>query len=140
MARISDNYSVIDFDPHAIHNLRDVHEVVHYGDAGNVEFLEGLKVDAAKMIISTIGDLPVNLDILRYLRSKNTNIPVIVAAKRENEAAQLYEAGATFVLMPHVLSGEMVANLLKEKKVNKRSWSAIGRKYRTELEALTGQI
>jgi Kef-type K+ transport system membrane component KefB len=134
---ITDNYSVLDFDPHNVRDLRDKHEVVHYGDAGNFELLESLKVDKAKMIISTIGDLPVNIDIINFVRERNEKVPLVVAAKREEEAAQLYNEGATFVMMPHVLSGEMVANILKDKKTNKRSWSAIARRYKKELADLT---
>lgn len=121
-------YLIVDFDPAAIEELASRNIPHRYGDAGNDEFLKEIRAEKSQLIISTIPDENVNKDILRYIKNRKSSTSVILTAKVTEEANRLYEAGATFVIIPNVLGGKLFAQLLKKGKTNKASWKALGKK------------
>jgi Kef-type K+ transport system membrane component KefB len=121
-------YLYADFDPAVIQKLGEM-DIPHiYGDAGNEDFLQYLRVERSKLVISTIPDMAVNHDILEYLTMRKFKGTVIVTAKRTQEAGELYALGADYVIVPNVLSGVLFADLLKSKKNRKSSWGVVARR------------
>jgi hypothetical protein len=57
----------------------------------------------------------------------------VVTVKKPSDVAEMYELGATFVIVPNILGGEHFAQLLKTKKTRKSSWGSAARKQKREL-------
>lgn len=127
-------YTIIDFDPVRVRHLTEREEPVIYGDAGNTDFLYEHGIHRAKMIISTIGDSAVNEEIVRFISRKNPKATIIASARTDSERTNLYDLGATFVIVPKKLGGDYFSDLLLDKKLRKASWSKIGKL--SQLEAL----
>lgn len=131
--KIEKSYRIADFDPMAIKHLDELGEPAAYGDVGNEDFLDYLRADKSKLIISTIPDLAVNTDILAYCKTKKAISTVILTAKNEHDAAILYSMGAHFVILPAKLGGEHFANLLSKKKTAKTPWNTAAKPMRKAL-------
>ena len=116
------SFSVIDFDPQVIHELAEVGISSVYGDAGDENFLDDVQADKAKLIISTIPDAAISSTMLTFLRSKKYTGTVIVSARTHEEADRCYTLGATYVIVPSILSGKKMAELLEKTKLNKTVW------------------
>lgn len=121
-------FSVVDFDPTVIRELEDVGIPCAYGDAGDDGFLEELGIERASFIVSTIPEASVSLEILGYLRSRTYKGTAIVSARSAEEAEKCYAAGATYVVIPTMLGGEKLRELLTEKRTRKASWERLARK------------
>lgn len=119
---LTKRYVVMDFNPTVVEGLGVAGEPVQYGDAGSDDALKLARAERAKMIISTVPDMAINIDMLDYLRSHGFKGSAIVTAKQATDAARAYELGATFVIVPSVLGGELFAKLLKTNKTLKTSW------------------
>lgn len=131
---LTDRYLVVDFNPTVVeHLLYEGHQAL-YGDVGSEEVLSMIRADRVKMIISTIPDMSVNADILDFLKQHHSTATTIVTVKSSNDAARCYELGATFVIVPSVLSGQRFADFLKTRKIAKGSWKALG-KQQAKFEA-----
>jgi len=123
------SYQVVDFDPQMIEKMKEK-EIPHiYGDAGNEELLSFLNVEKSKLVISTIPDNQISSEIIRYLKARNSKATMILTAKSSTKAKELYKLGATFVIVPSLLGGELFAQLLKKKKTLKRSWKTQAKKH-----------
>ncbi|MDA0208367.1 MAG: cation:proton antiporter [bacterium] len=122
------DYLVVDIDPNVIHELQEKHIPHEYGDAGNEDMLKYLRTHKAKLVVSTIPDSAVNEDLLHYLKHHQFKGVVVVTARTKPEAAQLYEAGANYVIVPNILGGAHFAELLHQKQTRKRSWTAAANK------------
>lgn len=108
------NLMVIEHDPEIIGQL--IHEKIEhvYGDAGDPDLLDELKIQTAELVVSTIPDLETNLIILSNLK-KNQNPPVVImVAHRASNALELYEAGADYVVLPHYIGGSYATKLVKK--------------------------
>ncbi|OGC38475.1 hypothetical protein A3K42_01830 [candidate division WWE3 bacterium RBG_13_37_7] len=110
---MEEDFLVVDFDPDIVKKISGSGIHCMYGDAEDSEFLEDIAVEKAKMIISTIPDFETNNYLLHIIRKNNEKTIVIVLSYVLEEAMQLYEKGATYVIMPHFISGEFAAHLAK---------------------------
>ncbi len=119
------SYTVVDFDPVAIRELASLQEPAVYGDVGDESFLDELCVTKARLVISTIPNVLISTSLLSYLRARHFKGVVIVSAHSAQEAARCYELGATYVIVPPVLSGKKFSEMLREKKTVKRSWQTL---------------
>jgi Kef-type K+ transport system membrane component KefB/voltage-gated potassium channel Kch len=123
------SFSVIDFDPQVIYELSECGISSIYGDAGDENFLEDVQVDKAKLVISTIPDVAISSTILMFLQSKNYKGTVIVSARQHEEAERCYELGATYVIVPSILSGKKMSELLEKTKMNKSIWQKLHQQF-----------
>ena len=133
--KLKKEYVIVDIDPLVIEDLQQRDVPAEYGDAGNEDFLDYIRAHKAKLIISTIPDLSVSLDMIDHLKHKRSSAPIILTAKSAHEAAQLYDAGATFVILPNMLGGELFAQILKTKRTRKASWNVAAKKQKNLLGA-----
>jgi len=113
LSKMEKNFIIVDFNPETVKMLKakDINAI--YGDATNVELLEKLKLGEAKMIISTLSHVNDSLLILKKVRSYGKNIPVILTANKLEDAIELYKNGASYVVLPHFLGGELTAELIE---------------------------
>lgn len=124
---LKQSYAVIDFDPVTIRALAEEGEPAVYGDAGDENFLDEIEAAKAKLILSTIPDAVVSVALLAFLKARHFRGAVVVSVQTREEAARCYELGATYVIVPTVLSGTKVSEMLKQKKTVKRLWAAFGK-------------
>jgi len=107
---------VIDYDPDVIARLQREGIDVSYGDIGDEEVLDGIIRARPRVVLSTSPDLEDNIGILATLRlATKVRATVIVRAESERDAAKLYRAGADFVLLPHLMSGLSIGDVLRRK-------------------------
>ncbi len=114
LRKLGKDFVVVDFNPDIIKRLISKQVPCIYGDISDPEILEKLKLHHAKMLISTIPNLKENLFIIKQLKKRNANASVIVTSYQIDEALQLYDAGADYVIIPHYLGGEHVSVLLED--------------------------
>ena len=105
---------VLDFNPKQVESLNKLGVTAIYGDMGDPEVLDDLKLDSARMIISTAQDPDDNLLLLEELKYRHINIPVIVRSETVADAEELYKRGADFVIIPEIVAGDLLAEKLKE--------------------------
>jgi len=103
---------VVDFDPEIISRLIDSKISCMYGDMSNEEVLRHIKFKDVKYVISTVPKVEDNLVMMKYVRSANPKTKIIVTANHIPEALDLYEAGADYVVVPNITSGESLADTL----------------------------
>ncbi|QQS19177.1 hypothetical protein IPL68_00140 [Candidatus Saccharibacteria bacterium] len=68
--------------------------------------LEELAIGKAEMIVSILPGQTTNRELLKYYLSKNANGIFICHATSYDHAAELYELGASYIMLPHFIGGE----------------------------------
>ena len=132
-SKLSKNYVVIDYNPETVKKLAEQNVKCIYGDADDSEFLSDIRVDKAKLIVSTIPDISTNLLLLKKVNEKNKRSITIVTARQIKEAFELYENGADYVILPHFLGGNHTAILIESAGVNKRKYKDFKQMHLKEL-------
>lgn len=127
---------VVDFNPERIKTLTEMGINCVYGDMGDPEILEALSLENAKMIISTAQDREDNLLLLEELRSRHIGVPVVTRAETLDDAKVLYQKGASYVIVPEVLAGDTLTELLKNHLGNNNYFKE---KAKSEKEKLDGK-
>jgi voltage-gated potassium channel Kch len=114
LGKLRKEFVVIDFNPDVIKKL--IREKIHciYGDAADSEILERVHLDKVKVLISTIPDLATNTILIRKTKELNNKALILVTANHVPDALELYELGADYVILPHLLGGQHVSLLLEE--------------------------
>jgi len=105
---------VVDFNPEVVRNLSAENTPAIYGDIGDIEVLERLNFKKAKIAISTVPTKSDNLLLIDFARKQNDKITIFVTASQIQEAMELYDAGADYVVMPHFLGGNYVSVLIEK--------------------------
>lgn len=106
-------YLVVDYDPEVVDMLNQEGIPALYGDANDAEFLEDLPLDKAKMILITTADIDSNRVVVSYIAHRAPETLIIAKAEEPHEAQELYEKGATYVMMPHFLGSIEISRRLK---------------------------
>lgn len=106
-------FLVVDIDPKVVHQLSSERINVLYGDISDPEILDFLDLEKAKLIISTAESDEDNLILLSELKSRKAKATAIIRAATTEEAENLYKAGASYVLLPEIVSGDFVTQILK---------------------------
>ncbi len=111
---LNEKYLVVDYNPETIQRLSKKGIDCKYGDAGDIELLNELELDKVKMVVSTIPKLETNLLLISKIREVNKDAIITVVSYNIDETMELYNAGATYVLMPHLLGGYHVSFMIKK--------------------------
>lgn len=109
---ITDRYIVVDFDPQSIKKLQAEKVPFRYGDAEDVEFLQEIGFQDAKLIVSSIPDFKTNLLLVQYYRKNNPTGIIITISHEIKNTKELYLAGASYVVMPHFLGAKHASELI----------------------------
>jgi Kef-type K+ transport system membrane component KefB len=108
------SFLAVDFDPDIIAELRAKKINCRYGDAEDSDFLDEINVCATKLVISTIPDHETNTFLLSKIRENNNDTIAILISYNVDEALELYDLGATYVVLPHFISGQFAAELARD--------------------------
>jgi len=127
-------YLVIDFNPERVKKLSSRGIPCIYGDVSNSDFLDDLRMNEAKIVVSTIPESEVNFMLLDKIRRKNRKTIVIVTSRQISETFELYKAGADYVILPHFLGGEYTAKIIESLRENKVKYQKEKEKQIKELK------
>tara|TARA_B100000315_G_scaffold179845_1_gene168660 strand:- start:22364 stop:24079 length:1716 start_codon:yes stop_codon:yes gene_type:complete len=116
--KIKKKFLVIDYNPETITKLAKEGFDCKYGDADDSELLNELNFSKIKMVVSTVHNLDTNLLLINKIRESNKKAIITVVSHQIDEAMKLYDAGATYVLMPHFLGGHHVSTMIEEHGLN----------------------
>jgi Kef-type K+ transport system membrane component KefB len=119
-------FVVVDYDPDVIDILEHQKLNYLYGDIMDIELLEEIGLDKSRLIISMVTDHETNLFLSRLLEKVNPNAVTIMHAENVEEASELYELGASYVIIPHYIGSEKIGSFIKKSGLKKSEF----RKYR----------
>lgn len=115
-------YLVVDYNPSVI-DLLERQNIPHiYGDATDLELLEEIGIKHAKLVISTMTEYEATAVLVSNVRRMNPDAVIVCHADNQTEALQLYEHGATYVMIPHHIGSVKVSSFIKDKGLNKREF------------------
>lgn len=112
LMKMKKGFILIDFNPDVVERFRERGALAICGDITDPHIQDLCYLEKAKVIISTIPDLEDSLEILQTVRKKNAKAKIILTAKDEPEALELYAKNAPYVILPHFIGGLHVADLL----------------------------
>jgi len=127
---------VIDHNPTIIEKLNQEKVSCIYGDISSREILDKLDFKNLEIVISTVPNDEENMFLIEYIKSINPNIIMIVTADHLGQAFDLYDYGADYVIIPHLLSGEAISGILKRIMKSKKEISKIKQLHLKYLEGL----
>ncbi len=114
LKKIKKKFLVVDYNPEIIIDLAKERIDCRYGDASDSELLDKLNFSKAKMVISTIPNFDTNCLLIHKIRESNKKTIIIVVSHRIDRAIELYDKGATYIIMPHFLGGEHASKILSK--------------------------
>lgn len=126
-------YVVVDYDPEVIEHLEQQGIRHAYGDATDPELLDEIGIDKAKLVVSTVTDLATNLALLRILRHENPHSVFICHADNYDHAAELYNLGATYVMLPHFIGSEQISAFIKKHGLSQQAFDNYRQKHLLNL-------
>lgn len=125
---------VVDYDPEVIDILERKRIPYLYGDVTDLELLEELNLGATKLVVSTVSDNATNLFLVQYLDKVNPHAVFVCAAETAEEASELYEQGASYVMMPHYIGSEKISTFIKNKGLSKSEFKKFREKHLAYLQ------
>lgn len=108
------SYIIIDHNPEVVGTLREQGHPALFGDVSNVEFLSEVDFEDMSLLISTIPHYDVSKTILINYKERNPQGVIVLTAEYHEDAIQLYEAGADYVLVPKHLGGKHIETLIHD--------------------------
>ena len=103
---------VIDNNPDVTDTLEKQGVPHVYGSISDGEVLEHAQIERAAFVVSTVPSLAGNTALIEYMREQNMKTRVIVTAFNIDDALDLYEVGASYVLYPTVISADFVPSVI----------------------------
>lgn len=118
LKKIKKKFLIVDYDPDVVLHLSKEGYDCRYGDANDSELLDEMDYSQTKMVISTIPEIDTNLLIIHHVREKNADAIVSMVAHQIDDAIRLYDAGATYVIMPHFLGGKHFSTMIERNRLS----------------------
>jgi CPA2 family monovalent cation:H+ antiporter-2 len=91
-------YIALDLDPARIRNARQAGDPVLYGDSSDGDLLDQVGLANASAVVITFASPSVALGIIRSVRSKRADVPILVRTQDDTRLKELMDAGATEVV------------------------------------------
>ncbi len=126
-------FLVVDHDPDIIAKLCEERVDCVYADVDD-EFLSGIDLSKLKLVVSTIPDFDTNMLLITKIRQVNKKAIILVVAYDIDDAESLYEAGATYVIMPHFLGSQYSSMLIKKYGLDIKKFAQERNKHRKYLK------
>ena len=128
------NFVIVDYDPEVIETLERKRLPYLYGDATDLELLQEVGIEKVKLVVSTITDHPTNISLVKHICETNPHAIVICHSDDYDEAAELYQLGATYVMMPHFIGSEKISTFIRRAGLSKREFAHYRDKHLMLLE------
>lgn len=128
-------FIVIDYDPEIIDSLEHSKIDYLYGDATDLELLKETGIEHSKLIVSTINDHDTNVFLVTLLSQMNPHAVILCHAGDVKQAEELYELGASYVMMPHYIGNEKIGAFIKKSGLKKSEFRKYREKHLAYLES-----
>ena len=128
-------FVVVDYDPEVIETLEQQKIHYLYGDAVDAELLEEVHLDKSKLVVSVISDYKTNLFLAHWLNKSNPSAVFVCSADSAQHAAELYENGAAYVMIPHYIGSEKLSAFIRKNGFSKTEFKAYREKHLAYLES-----
>ena len=127
-------FAVVDFNPAVINKLHKRNIRAFFGDASDIEFLHSLPLEKSELIISTIPESDDQKTLFQYVRNLSSK-PIMIGNLYESMYLDdLYEAGADYVMMPHLLGGQWISEILRHHEWKKSNFKNLRKEQKEELK------
>jgi Trk K+ transport system NAD-binding subunit len=120
--QMKQQYLVVDYDPEIIEYLSQQGVRHAYGDATDEEFLEEMNIGQSGLVISVITEHSVNLALLSFLNRHHAESVFICHAGNLDQAKELYNHGATHVILPHFVGSERLSTHIIKHGIDRKSF------------------
>lgn len=127
-------FLVVDYNPEIIDLMQHQNIDYLYGDANDTELLDEAQLDKAKLVVSTISDHVTNVFLVNLLQKVNPGAVFICHADNIHEATELYDLGASYVMIPHYIGSEKIGAFIKRVGLNKSEFKKFREKHLVHLE------
>lgn len=127
-------FLVVDYDPEIIDLLQHQKVDYLYGDVTDTELLDEAQVGKARLIVSTISDHSTNVFLANTLEKVNPGAVFICHADNIHQATELYDLGASYVMIPHYIGSEKIGAFIKRVGLNKSEFKKFRDKHLVHLE------
>lgn len=134
LSQMKINYGVVDFNPTAITKLKRRAVPCFFGDAADIEFLESLSLEKAKLIIMTIPEPDDQKILVNHIRRMNDKAIIIANLNHTDYLEDLYEAGANYVMLPHLLGGHWMSEVLRNYSWTKPTFRKLKEEQKEEMK------
>lgn len=123
-------YLIVDYNPEIIEHLEEQGIRHAYGDATDSEFLEEINLGHAKFVASTIIDATVNKLLLAYINRRDHDDTVFIChAHTYEDALELYDHGATYVILPRFIGSEHFTSHVKRYGFDKSAFKTFRQRH-----------
>ena len=133
--QLKKKFLVIDYDPEVIDILEHQKIDYLYGDATDMDLLREAGIDKSKLIVSTINEHSTNLFLIGMIEKMNPDAAIVCHADNIKEATELYEAGASYVMIPHHIGSERMSAFIVRTGINKEEFLKYRQKHLAFLES-----
>lgn len=133
--KVSKKFIVVDYDPSVIDFLEQRNIEYMYGDATDSDLLEELNLKHSKLIVSTITDQGTNKSLAKWLEINNPYAVFITTADNAEQAAELYEQGVSYVMLPHYIGSEKIGAFIKRSELKKTAFKEYREKHLQYLQS-----
>jgi Kef-type K+ transport system membrane component KefB len=99
-------FVVVERNPDVARTLRRQEFYTVFGEACHEDVLVKAGINTAKLVVITIPDFEPALFAVREVKRTNRKAKVVVRAHTASDARELREAGADFIIVPELISGE----------------------------------
>jgi len=134
LAQEKKTFAVVDYNPKAIAKLKHRGIPAFFGDVADVEFLESIQLEEAKIIIMTIPEADDQLTLIKHIRMKSETVHIVGNLYHNNSLEDLYQAGANYVMMPHLLGGQWMSDVLQHYPWTKKTFIDLKKEQREEMK------
>lgn len=127
-------FLVVDYDPDVIESMEQQKIDYLYGDITDRELLDEANIEKAKLIVSTVSQHSTNVFLVNLLEKINPSAVIITHANNLHEATELYDLGASYVMIPHYIGSEKIGSFIKRNGLDKKEFKKIREKHLSRLE------
>ncbi len=127
-------FVIVDYDPDMIETLERHDEEFLYGDATDSEFLEELQLEKSHLIVSTISDFKTNEFLANWLKQHNPRAVFVCTSDNAANASELYNEGASYVMMPHFVGNERLSAFIRKNGFRKAEFKQYRAKHLAYLQ------
>lgn len=119
---------VVDVDAKVVASLKEKGYKAFYGDMGDMSLLEKFGVKNMRIVVSTVPSISENMKLLSFIANEVEIKPLtIIYANDDAAARQLYDAGADFVIYPHMIGGQLLSSIVNKGSLSKSMVSLRGK-------------
>ncbi|HET7673644.1 MAG TPA: cation:proton antiporter [Candidatus Saccharimonadales bacterium] len=127
-------FLVVDYDPEIIDLMQHQKIDYLYGDVTDTELLDEAEIGKAKLIVSTISDHSTNVFLVNLLEKLNPGAVFICHADNIHQATELYDLGASYVMIPHYIGSEKIGAFIKRVGLKKTEFKKFRDRHLMHLE------